>query len=113
MHEMAIAQGIYEIVTDAATNNGADKISRIKLQVGQLTAIEPEALRFCFAAMAVGTNAEGAELEIEIIPLINRCQDCSKSFAVEQLRFVCPDCGSIRTEITSGRELRVEHLEVE
>ncbi|HMM22702.1 MAG TPA: hydrogenase maturation nickel metallochaperone HypA [Selenomonadales bacterium] len=113
MHEMAIAQGILEIVADAAANNGAGKVSRIKLQIGQLTAIEPDALRFCFAAMAAGTMAERAELEIEIMPLICRCQDCSRSFAVEAFRLVCPDCGSHRTEITSGRELRVEHLEVE
>lgn len=113
MHEMAIAQGILDIALDNAARHEAAKVSRIKLQVGAMTEVEPEALKFCFAALAAGTAAAAAELEIETIPLVGRCRDCGREFAVERYCFLCPACGGAGIEIVSGRELRVEHLEVE
>lgn len=113
MHEMAIAQGILDIVLDNAARHDAAKVLRIKLQVGEMTEVEPEALTFCFAAVAAGTAAAEAELEVEVTPLVGRCRDCGREFKVERFRFLCPACGSAGVEIVSGRELRVEHLEVE
>jgi len=113
MHEMAIAQGILDIVLEAAAGNAAETVVRIKLQVGEMTEVEPEALTFCFAALAAGTAAAAAQLDVEVMPLIGRCRDCGREFKVERFRFLCPECGSAGVEIISGRELRVEHLEVE
>lgn len=113
MHEMAIAQGILDIVLEAAAENDAAAVVRIKLQVGEMTEVVPEALTFCFAALAAGTAAAAAELEVEVMPLVGRCRDCGREFRVERFRFLCPGCGSAGVEIVSGRELRVEHLEVE
>lgn len=113
MHEMAIAQGIFEIVSEAAADSAARRVSLIKLQIGRLTAIEPETLRFCFASLAAGTIAEEAILDIEVTPVMSCCRECKQNFSVEELRFVCPNCGSCSNDIISGRELRVEHLEVE
>jgi hydrogenase nickel incorporation protein HypA/HybF len=113
MHELAIAQGVLDIVLAAAAENDATAVTRIKLQVGEMTEVEPEALTFCFAALADGTAAAGAELAVEVLPLVGRCRDCGREFRVERFRFLCPMCGSAGVEIISGRELRVEHLEVE
>lgn len=113
MHEMAIAQGILDIVIDAAEQNGGGKIRRIKLLVGEMTGVEPDALTFCFEALAAGTAAEGAELDIATPPLVACCQDCGEEFGVERYRFFCPACQSAKVTTISGRELAVEHLEVE
>jgi hydrogenase nickel incorporation protein HypA/HybF len=113
MHEMAIAQGIIDIVLNAAAQNDAKKVNSIKVLVGRMTEVEPESLRLCFEALAESTIVAGAELEIVIVPLVGRCRDCGMEFAIERFRFVCPDCGSAGVEILSGRELRVEHLEVD
>jgi hydrogenase nickel incorporation protein HypA/HybF len=113
MHEMAIAQGILDIVLDNAARHEATKVLLIKLQVGAMTEVEPDSLRFCFTALAADTPAAAAELEVEIMPLVGRCRDCGREFAVERFCFVCPACGSAGVEVISGRELRVEHLEVE
>ncbi|MDR3591131.1 MAG: hydrogenase maturation nickel metallochaperone HypA [Negativicutes bacterium] len=113
MHEMAIAQGILDIALDNAARHGAKTISRIKLLVGEMTEVEPDSLRFCFGALAQGTAAAGAELEIEAVPLVGRCRDCGAEFVIKRFRFLCPACSSAGVEILSGRELKVEHLEVE
>lgn len=113
MHEMALAQGILATALDAASSNEAVKIGRIKLLVGEMTNVEPESLKFCFSALAAGTIAEGAILDITITPLIGHCSGCDGEFPIKGYYFVCPHCQSSSVEIISGRELRVDHLEVE
>ncbi len=70
MHEMAIAQGVLDITLDNAAQSGAKKVISIKLLVGQMTGVEPEALRFCFSALAEGTVAAEAVLVIVNAPLV-------------------------------------------
>ncbi len=111
MHEMAIAQGILDIALNAAQGQGA--IKRIKLKIGEMAGVVPESLHFCFESVAAQTAATGAELEIELVPLKAVCGSCKNEFAVQEYRFVCPECRAITVDIVSGRELAVEHLEVE
>ncbi|MBU2702370.1 hydrogenase nickel incorporation protein HypA/HybF [Sporomusaceae bacterium BoRhaA] len=113
MHEMAIAQGILDITLDNAAQSDAKKVITIKLLVGQMTEVEPEAMRFCFSALAEGTIAAKAELKIKIVPLVVYCQDCGRKFVIERYRFLCSACGSANVKIISGRELQVEYLEVD
>lgn len=113
MHEMAIAQGILDIALATALEHQAGVVRRIALLVGEMTEVEPEALKFCFGALAAGTPAASAELTIELVPLTACCRDCQADFDVQRFRFSCPACGSVRVEITGGRELKVAHLEVD
>lgn len=113
MHEMALAQGILNIALRAAAENGAVKVGRIKVLIGQMTHVEPEALKFGFEALAVETIAAGAELALTAVPLVGRCDDCGQEFTIEGYRFFCPHCQSGGVKIVSGRELRVEYVEVE
>jgi len=113
MHEMAIAEGILNIALETVAKYEAARVLSIGLEIGQMTEVEPESLRFCFSVLAAGSAAEGAVLEIREIPLVGHCISCRKDFGIEGFRFICPDCGSAGVEILSGRELRVGHLEVE
>lgn len=113
MHEMALAQGILDVALSNACQHGAVRIGRIKLLVGEMTHVEPESLKFCFAALSAGTIAERATVDIEVKPLRGRCRQCNSEFSVAGFYFVCPECQSSSVEIISGRELTVEHLEVE
>jgi hydrogenase nickel incorporation protein HypA/HybF len=61
MHELAIVHGIVDAVTE---RGGAGRIVRVVVEVGRLTAVMPDALRFCFDVVAQGTTAEGASLDI-------------------------------------------------
>ncbi|HWR42749.1 hydrogenase maturation nickel metallochaperone HypA [Sporomusa sp.] len=113
MHELAIAQGVLEIALSTAASHGAGKVTGIKVLTGELTGVVPEALEFGFAALAEGTMAAGACLSISIIPLTGRCRDCGDEHRVDKYRFICSACGSYAIEILSGRELKVESVEVE
>lgn len=116
MHEMGIAQGILDIAMDYVARHNVPKEGKIKaisLLIGQMTGVEPESLRFCFSSLATGTIAENAELKVKIVPLVGRCHDCQREFRIDEYKFVCSACASVAVEIISGRELKVEYLEVE
>lgn len=113
MHEMSIAQGILDIVLKTAAEHNAVKVSYIKLLIGQMTQVEPESLKFGFAALSAGSIADGANVDITIIPLVGECNSCRKQFTVEKFSFLCPLCNSAAISVVSGRELAVDYLEVE
>lgn len=113
MHEMAIAQGVLDIVLKTAAENKATQVTGIKLLIGQMTQVEPECLKFGFAALSMGSIAEGAHVEIRIVPLVGLCNSCKQEFSIEKYCFLCPICNSASVTLISGRELAVEYLEVE
>lgn len=113
MHELTIAQGILDIALNTADSHGAGKVTGVKVLAGEMTGIVPEALEFGFAALSEGTIAGGACLTVHVLPLIGRCRDCGDERRVDRYRFICEACGSFAIEIISGRELKVESVEVE
>ncbi|OIQ12656.1 hydrogenase maturation nickel metallochaperone HypA [Neomoorella thermoacetica] len=78
MHELAIMQEILEIVTRNAHSHGLHRVTKIKLVIGKLRAVEPECLEFCFNVLKedIPLIAKAA-LEIEIKEIGNELYvDC-------------------------------------
>lgn len=113
MHELALTESIVEIVTEEAHKQGFGKIRVVRLQLGALAHVEPEALRFCFGAVTRGTVAEGAELDIVRSQGEGWCLDCGKTVPLEERFGACPECGRRHVQMTSGDELRIQELEVD
>ncbi len=113
MHEMGIAQNILEIALDAAKKEGATRITRINMVVGELRGIVPLQLTFCFSIVAQDTMAAGAFLNVEEVPVSGHCNDCQSDFSVEEYQYLCPKCSSTNIQITGGTELRVKDIEIE
>lgn len=113
MHEMSIAESLLEIVLDESARHGVVAVKRIKLQVGALAAVVPDALTFCFDLISRDTIAAGAVLDIETVPVVVRCPECRKLFEVDNQFYVCPECGPIPMglDLTSGRELTLLSIE--
>ena len=113
MHEMSLAEGIVQLVEDAARADGSTKVTAVWLEIGQLAAVEKESLRFCFDAVTRGGIAEGARLEIIETPGQGWCMKCEGNVAVTALYDPCPVCGSYQIQVTGGSEMRVKEFEVE
>ncbi|PPD44041.1 MAG: hydrogenase maturation nickel metallochaperone HypA [Methylocystis sp.] len=113
MHEMALTESIVEIACDEARKQGASRIRVVRLRIGAMAHVAPEALRFCFDAVARGTPAEGATLDILRRKGEGLCADCGKSVPLEERFAACPECGGQHVQMTSGDELRIEELEVD
>jgi hydrogenase nickel incorporation protein HypA/HybF len=108
MHELAVTQEIVEILRERA---GERKVRRVVIEIGKLSLVLPDAVRFCFDLCAEGTPAEGAQLEILEPPGRARCRDCSGEVALEQPFGRCA-CGSTDLDWISGEELKVKEMEV-
>ena len=113
MHEFSIATRLLELVEEQARRAGARRVASVKVVVGKLSGVVPELLREAFEFCSKGTLAEGAELVIEEPPLRCRCRACGAEYEPEAFSLKCPNCGAADFEITSGRELLLESLEVE
>ena len=108
MHELGLAQQVVEI---CAAASGGDRITRIVLEIGRLSAVLPDAMRFCFDAVTEGTVAEGAVLEIVEIPGLGRCRACGRETEVDRPFARC-ECGETDFEWLAGDELRIKAMEV-
>ena len=108
MHELGIVQEIIALVTERA---GGAKVTRVVLEIGKLTAVLPDAVRFCFDLCSEGTAAEGAELEIIETPGRARCRACGAGVTLDRPFGRCA-CGGSDLEWLAGEELKVKEIEV-
>ncbi|MEW6117748.1 MAG: hydrogenase maturation nickel metallochaperone HypA [Nitrospirota bacterium] len=113
MHEMSITMGMLDIVKEQMAKHGVTKLMKVRIKVGEMTAVEPESLRFCFEACTKDTPIEGAVLEIEEVPLTGRCRECGDVFHLEGYCARCPVCQSASVDHISGHELNIVSMEVE
>ena len=113
MHEMALAEGILDIALDYGKQNEAKRIAEVGLLIGEMSGVEQESLRFSFEMLVKGTIAEGAKLVIKKVPLMGKCSKCGKEFHIEHYDFWCPECKDGALTTISGREMKVEYLEVD
>ena len=113
MHEMGVAMQIIEIATASipADLTGA-RVERVNLKVGKLSAIVSDSLRFCFEIAAKDTPLEKAELNIDEIPVVARCNDCGNQLTIATPVFTCQKCTGGTIELLSGRELDIESIEI-
>jgi hydrogenase nickel incorporation protein HypA/HybF len=112
MHEMSLAEGVLQIVEDTARANTARQVRAVLLEIGALSHVEVQALRFCFDAVTRGTVADGARLDVQAVPGRAWCMPCGESVALERLGDACPRCGSYQLQVTAGEEMKVKEVEV-
>lgn len=113
MHEMALCESIMQLVEDNAATQGYTRVNKVWLEVGALSGVELDAMKFCFDVVKQNSLAAGSELNIIELPGKAWCLECEKEVPVHQLYDACPDCGSYQLQVTGGQEMRVKELEVD
>ncbi len=108
MHELSITQSVVEAVLDRIPDA---MVTCVRLDIGALSGVVPDAVRFCFDLVAEGTNLQGARLEITQHAGRCRCRDCGKEFEPEDLIVLCP-CGSADAAVIAGEQLQIASVEV-
>lgn len=113
MHEMSLAEGVLRLLDEQAAAQRFERVLTIWLEIGELSTVDPESLRFCLEAIKKDTVAAAAKLEIIRVPGQAFCMDCGKPVRVAQRYDSCPECGGGSLQVTGGEEMRVKELEVE
>ena len=113
MHEISLAEELARIVTKVASDENLKVVTRVKVQFGEMIQVVPDIFRFAFSEAVKGTNAEQAEVVLEIVPIVLRCNICRKEFGIADLTFRCMNCQSVDLEIMHGKEMFIKSLEGE
>ncbi len=114
MHELGIAQGILDIVTEHVPEDRLPCVRAVHVRVGETSGILAASLEFCFGAIVAGTACPRAFLEIEPVPTRLACGACRHEFTLGPTpAFVCPSCGSPDVAMLSGGELQVVEVALE
>ncbi len=115
MHELPVMKRILDICLEHAEKADAKKIVSIELKVGDLTELENEWMQRYFSHVSKDTVAEHAKLKITRVPVVLKCMQCSESFSVnirEVKEIKCPECGEKKYSFISGKDYRIENMEV-
>ncbi len=138
MHEVSIALSILSTVENVFLSTPrAKRVLAVKIRVGALSLVDLESLRFALEVASRGTPAEGARFELTVEQPRFRCKRCGYEWGIgeDEVRKLaeeyniasamhlypdvvakylkCPKCGSNDVEITRGRGVIVESVELD
>jgi hydrogenase nickel incorporation protein HypA/HybF len=113
MHELSIMQSALAMALEQAQEAGASRLLRLRLRIGVLSGVVPEALEFAFEALTPGTLAEGAELAIDQVRARFWCAHCAREFESDDLFADCPGCLRPSGDLRAGREMELASLEID
>jgi hydrogenase nickel incorporation protein HypA/HybF len=113
MHEFGLMQSVLENVETSAREAGAERVTEIRLVVGEMREVVPEAMEFAFEALAPDTLSEGAHLVMTRVAPRSRCLTCGHTFEHDRFHWACPACDALATELLAGKELYIDAIEVD
>lgn len=113
MHELGLAQDILEIVKANTASERLAAVRTVRVEVGRMAGVVVDSLDFCFGSLISQSPLSAARLECRSVPLRVECADCGVASESDQDWFGCPRCGSGRTRVLTGMELRVCEIELE
>lgn len=113
MHELSVCLSLLQQVEQIASERSATRVTRITLNVGPLSGVEPDLLRHAYPLATAGTVAADAELVIETSDVVVRCSQCESETTVAANRLLCGSCGDFRTRVIAGDELTLMRVELD
>ncbi len=110
MHEISLLENVREILQEHAQSQHFNQVKKITLEIGKLSCVEPEALRFGFDVVMKDTLAEKAELILTEVNGMGQCDKCGKQVIMETLYDPCTACGNSFVTVTQGSEMKIKDL---
>jgi len=113
MHELSVAESIWNVINDELKKLKGKKLLSVKIVIGELSGVVPDALDFYLNLLKDDMGQPQATFTYEYVPVQFQCQSCGNVFTVDKPMFTCPQCGSGDVKIISGNEFYIEEMEVE
>ncbi|RAY15705.1 hydrogenase maturation nickel metallochaperone HypA [Actinomadura craniellae] len=109
MHELGICEPLVTAVEESAAGR---TVTGVRVRVGALHAVAPDAFDQAFTVAARGTVAEGAEIDLVVVPALVCCAECGARTEAAEPHPACPVCGSSNAEVSGGDDLVLESIRV-
>lgn len=113
MHELGIAFHISDSVEKIAEENGVKSVTRVVLEIGEVSTVIPEYLTDVWNWNRKRTKyLKDCELETQIIKAATYCTGCKKEYPTVKFGRICPYCKSEKTYLVTGNEINIKEIEV-
>jgi hydrogenase nickel incorporation protein HypA/HybF len=110
---MSIAGAVLDAVRAEIARRPGSRASRAGLRIGELSGVQPDALRFCLETLVTDSDLDPLAFDFEVLPWTRKCKPCGATFRVVDYQSDCPTCGSTDTEAAGGDEMELSYLELE
>lgn len=108
MHEFGIAEAILAAVETRA--NGR-RVRRARVHAGALLRVTEPAINHAFTMVADGSLAEGAQVDLVIVPVRLVCRSCDRTATSVDPFITCPGCGGTDIDTEGGDDLVLESIQ--
>lgn len=108
MHELAITEGLVDAVVEQLPGR---RVTCVRLEIGALSGVVADSVRFCFDLVTEGTDLDGATLEIAEPTATCHCAACGGDFEPDSLILLCP-CGSADVTVLTGQDCTITSVQV-
>src|SRR5689334_19547535 len=108
MHEFGLAEGVLQTVQRRA---GGRPVRRVRVRAGVRHGVDAESMAQAFGFVAAGTEADGAALDLVVVPVRLVCRDCGYAADTFDVLATCPGCAGDAVDLAGGDELVLESLE--
>jgi hydrogenase nickel incorporation protein HypA/HybF len=112
MHELAVTQSILDLAVQNAQQANAVRVTDINLVIGRLSSIVDDSIQFYWDIIAKDTICENAILHFQRIDAELECTECGNHYILQAELTPCPKCNSNKVTILSGKEFRLDSIEV-
>jgi hydrogenase nickel incorporation protein HypA/HybF len=87
-------------------------VRRVRIRAGVLNRVDEPSMRQAFALVSEGTVADGAEVDLEVVPLLVECAACGAETPSDEVPVACPRCGDLGVQLRGGDELTLVSIDV-
>ncbi|MBE6135264.1 MAG: hydrogenase maturation nickel metallochaperone HypA [Erysipelotrichaceae bacterium] len=113
MHELGIVVHTIDAVEEVAKKNAVKEVTKITLEVGEVSGVVPEYFRDCFEwAKKKTEHLQNCVLDLVVLEAITYCRDCDSTYPTVKYGRECPHCHSGNTYLVTGQEINIRDIEV-
>lgn len=112
MHEQSLVRSLLSQVEQLRIDYGADSVTRIDVEIGPLSGVEPHLVRAAFDRLVAEVLPREIELVLHDVPLRCQCRNCNTQWSAESFRFLCPECGSGAVQVIGGAAFVLKQITV-
>jgi hydrogenase nickel incorporation protein HypA/HybF len=110
MHEFGLCEAIVEAVERRADGR---RVAAVRVRVGARHVVVSSAMDQAFSLASGGTVADGARMEVVVVPMVVACKGCGHTADSADPLAVCAACGGVDVDVSGGDELVLEAVEYE
>ena len=111
MHELGLCDALLRMIRKIIAEEEVTTVSKITVEVGELSGVLPNYLLDCWEAVIDGTEFAETELAIDEIPGVARCLDCNAEFHSNAEILRCPVCNGNKLMPIDGRVMTLKEIE--